>query len=400
MKHNIKPSLTPKGQIRLRITFLGQRVDIATGLSYEADKWANGRAKPNTKNQSRQSATEINGALSRMMDAVDQYFTKCDMAGARPTADGVRAAVSCGSASVMDIAISDAFDAFLEEYQRKRILTIGSQRIYWWTKGKLQEYCPELSIGRLNTESVLDIKSALCKNLKNHSIKQLQSRIDIFLKWLVERYGLDIEIDKTRMRVKLVNAEARVYLTEPEIEKLRDVELDPRYSYVRDVFLFSCYSGLRLSDVRKLRKADIYGDSIHIVTQKTTKNIHIELNRHTRSIYCKYMEMYPDTEKLFPIPISDRVRLQLRRIAKRAGIDSYVTITYYKGEQRVEDTFLKSDVLSFHAARRTFVVQCLQRGIPPLVIMKWTGHANMKSMAPYIAILDETRKSEMQKFDK
>lgn len=400
MKHNIIASLTPRGQIRLRITFDGKRLDVATGLSYDADKWANGKAKPNTKNQNRQTATEINGSVARMVEQIDNYFSLCEIERRKPTADGIRCALSNRSSELDGVLFPKAFDAFMLDYQTKQELTIGSQRIYWWTRNKIAEYFPNLMVRQLDTDMVLHIKDTISRNLKNHTIKQLHSRIDVFVKWAVEKYGLRIDLEKTRQRIKLVSAEARVYLTDDEIEKLRNVELKPSYDYVRDAFLFSCYCGLRLSDIRKLRKSDIYDDAIHIVTQKTSKQIHIELNRHTRSIRKKYLDLYPDMEKLFPIPISDRVRLQLRRIAKKAGIDSTVTITYYKGERREESVLPKRDVLSFHAARRTFVVQCLQRGIPPLVVMKWTGHANLKSMAPYIAILDETKKSEMQKFDK
>ena len=44
-------------------------------------------------------------------------------------------------------------------------------------------------------------------------------------------------------------------------------------------------------------------------------------------------------------------------------------------------------------------MECLRKGIAPLVIIKWTGHSNLETLRPYIAIVDELKKSEMQKFD-
>lgn len=400
MKHNIIASLTPRGQIRLRITFDGKRLDVATGLSYDADKWANGKAKPNTKSQNRQTATEINGSVARMVELIDNYFSLCDIERRKPTADGIRCAVSNIGSGAAVVPFAAAFDSFLKDYQDRQELTPGSLHIYMWTRRKVMEAFPMLNIRLLDDNMVTTIKNTISANLKNHTIKQLHNRIDVFLYWAVDKYGLKINVDKTKQRLKLVAAEARVYLTDSEIEKFRNVELKPSYDYIRDAFLFSCYSGLRLSDVRKLRKADVYDDAIHIVTQKTSKHIHIELNKHTRLLYDKYVALYPDVDKLFPVAFSSSLRLQLHWIAKAAGIDSEVTITYYKRDRRIEEHYKKYEVISFHAARRTFVVQCLQRGIPPLVVMKWTGHSNMQSMAPYIAILDETKKIEMQKFDK
>ena len=65
----------------------------------------------------------------------------------------------------------------------------------------------------------------------------------------------------------------------------------------------------------------------------------------------------------------------------------------------IEETKKKYEILSSHSARRTFVVECLRKGIAPLVIIKWTGHSNLETLRPYIAIVDELKKSEMQKFD-
>lgn len=52
-----------------------------------------------------------------------------------------------------------------------------------------------------------------------------------------------------------------------------------------------------------------------------------------------------------------------------------------------------------HAGRRTFISNALSLGIPPQVVMKWTGHDDYKSMKPYIDIADETKINAMEKFN-
>ncbi len=50
-------------------------------------------------------------------------------------------------------------------------------------------------------------------------------------------------------------------------------------------------------------------------------------------------------------------------------------------------------------ARSTFIVTTLSLGIPPQVVMKWTGHSDYQAMKPYIAIAEKTKADAMKLFD-
>ena len=52
-----------------------------------------------------------------------------------------------------------------------------------------------------------------------------------------------------------------------------------------------------------------------------------------------------------------------------------------------------------HAARRTFICFALSQGIPPQVVMKWTGHSDYKAMRPYIDIAEKTKADAMKIID-
>ena len=52
-----------------------------------------------------------------------------------------------------------------------------------------------------------------------------------------------------------------------------------------------------------------------------------------------------------------------------------------------------------HTGHRTFIVTTLSLGIPPNVVMKWTGHSDYSSMKPYIDIVDEIKASSMTKLN-
>lgn len=69
------------------------------------------------------------------------------------------------------------------------------------------------------------------------------------------------------------------------------------------------------------------------------------------------------------------------------------------GGKRVDEVLPKYALLSSHAGRRTFICNALSLGIPPQVVMKWTGHSDYKVMKPYIDIADETKISAMERFN-
>ena len=59
----------------------------------------------------------------------------------------------------------------------------------------------------------------------------------------------------------------------------------------------------------------------------------------------------------------------------------------------------KYELVGIHCGRRTFICTALSKGIPPSVVMKWTGHSDYKAMKPYIDIADEVKSSYMKQFD-
>ena len=73
--------------------------------------------------------------------------------------------------------------------------------------------------------------------------------------------------------------------------------------------------------------------------------------------------------------------------------------TFYRGNERQDLRLPKYEVVSTHTGRKSFICNALALGIPVDVVMKWTGHADYKSMKPYIAVADEIKAREMAKFN-
>ena len=88
----------------------------------------------------------------------------------------------------------------------------------------------------------------------------------------------------------------------------------------------------------------------------------------------------------------------LKELGELCGFNEPITRMCFRAGARVEETYPKYEMLSTHAGRRTFICLALSSGIPPQVVMKWTGHCDYKSMKPYIDIAGKTKSDAMNTF--
>ncbi len=238
--------------------------------------------------------------------------------------------------------------------------------------------------------------------LKNSTIRKKLDFLSWFLNWATDHgYNNNMAYKKFRPTLKATQKKV-IYLSKPELERLKTMELPQGYSYlepVRDVFLFCCFSGLRHSDAFNLRRNDIKYDHIEITTVKTADSISIELNSVTRAILDKYKGVDFAGNKALPVIQNQPMNRDLKELCKLAGMNEQIRITTYSGNQRKDEIREKWELVGTHTGRRTFIVNCLSLGIPPNVVMKWTGHSDYKAMKPYIDIVDSIKASEMTKLD-
>ena len=193
-----------------------------------------------------------------------------------------------------------------------------------------------------------------------------------------------------------------IFLTRNELDKIRACQIPAAKQYlerVRDVLLFSCFTGLRHSDVYNLKRSDVKEEHIEITTIKTADSLIIELNDHSKAILEKYKDIPFQNNKALPVVSNQKMNEYLKELGELAEIDEPVRETYYKGNERIDEVTPKYALLSTHTGRRTFICNALALGIPVQVVMKWTGHSDYKAMKPYIDIADDIKIQAMNKFN-
>jgi len=160
-----------------------------------------------------------------------------------------------------------------------------------------------------------------------------------------------------------------------------------------------CFTGLRYSDVYNLKRSDVKENHIEVTTIKTNDSLVIELNRHSKAILEKYKDVAFKHYQVLPVISNYRMNCYIKELGELAEINEPIRETYYKGNQRIDEVTPKYSLLGTHAGRRTFICNALSLGIPPQVVMKWTGHSDYTAMKPYIDIADDIKVSAMYKFN-
>ena len=166
----------------------------------------------------------------------------------------------------------------------------------------------------------------------------------------------------------------------------------------RDILCFCSFTSLRFSDAANLKRANINGDSFTITTIKTADTITIELNKYARAV----LERYADVDLggyALPHITNQRMNMYLKDLCELCEINQPITQTYYRGSERIDETMPKYEYIGTHTGRRTFICNALMLGIPAEIVMKWTGHADYKSMKPYIEIANKAKAQAMTRFD-
>lgn len=409
--HKRKAGDTKNLAIRMRVTIKGERpFDFPLGRKVDLDKWDADRERAIGSDK---ETAETNRAIEEYKAQINEVFARFELLEKRiPTPQEVKDLFNdmIGKASLMDenkhLDLWAVFDLFMEQVGKKNQWTPSTHKKFRTIKGHLKSFAPKLNLNELTEKRMQEFVYFLQnKDFRNTTISKYISYIRWFLRWSHLNGYYDGNLHETfKPKFKGVSTASKeiIYLSQQELQQLQKFEFQENQLYlekVRDVFLFQCFTGLRYSDVAKLRRTDIKGDVIHVVTQKTVDGLRIELNKHSRGILDKYKNnKFPDNKAL-PIISNVKMNAYLKVLGRIAGLDEPTRLVYFMKNERIEEVHPKWELLTTHVARRTFVVSALQLGIAPEVIMRWTGHSDYDAMKPYIAIVDELKQKSMSKFD-
>ena len=172
----------------------------------------------------------------------------------------------------------------------------------------------------------------------------------------------------------------RGFLTDEEILRVANKDLGiQRLELVRDIFIFSCFTGLAYIDVANLTPDHIVtmDDKQWIMTkrQKTSVETNVLLLDIPRAIIAKYSHKTYRDGKLFPVLTNQKTNSYLKEIADLCGIKKKLT---------------------FHLARHTFATMSLSKGVPIESVSKMLGHTNIRTTQIYARITNKKIEHDME----
>lgn len=259
--------------------------------------------------------------------------------------------------------LTDAFMMYAEKRGKEKVTT------YTATLRYLKGYDPKVRVGAISPQWAERLVKSLYDKFKQGTARIYASRIKGALAWCFSE-GMIARNPFDQVVLSAPTESERQYLTSDELRKMVDADFDEQ---VRKPFLFSCLTGMRISDIMRLTWANIEEDGGRwravIRMKKTKRMLYVEINDSAKALMG---ERRKGEDKVFEITTTDyRLNLQLARWTAIAGVQKHIT---------------------FHCARHTFATMLLSNGVDIYTTSKLLGHTNIATTQIYARIIDKKRR--------
>ncbi len=383
-----KKAINGEALIYARITVDQKRLNISLKRKVAIGSWD---ARNKKILGSSQTAKEFNRYLDLTKSRLYQCYQELSHEGVVITSKSIK----------QRFLNEDASNHTLLElmgYHTKKIektLAAGTVRNFGVTENYINRFLKnkklkDIYLQQLNYQFLSDFENFLNSHYpdghpKAMSHNTVMKHIQRLRKMVTLAYNLEwINSDPFRrwkMSFEKVNRE---YLSRRELEKLSTYHLPiDRLDRVRDLFVFSCFTGMSFIDIKNLTKGNVWmgGEEgkkwISTFRQKTKSKVKFPLLKRADKILDKY-DCHPVTEvsgTLLPTITNEKANLYLKQIADACGIEKNLT---------------------FHMARHTFATTiALNNGMPMESVSKILGHSKITTTQIYARITDQKMEADM-----
>jgi len=373
--------------IYVRLTVDGKRLEFSTKKFVEKTKWSNELSKmKGTSEEARSINSYLDLMKSKVLDAQMELLHRNEALSIENFKNKL---LGTGERQRMLVHIFQDHNNKIKELVGKEY-ALGTLERYTTSLKHTIEFMQwkynisDIDIKKIDHAFITDYEFWLrsvrnCAN--NTAVKYLKNFNKIIKLCLANEWLEKNPFANYKSKVKEVE---RVYLTEAEIQSIIEKDFKTeRLSLVRDIFLFSCFTGLAYIDVKNLTKSHISigidGEKwIFTHRQKTETASKIPILPVTQMIIDKYAD-HPKSnneDKLLPVLTNQKMNAYLKEIAGVCEIEKELT---------------------FHIARHTFATTVtLTNGVPIESVSKMLGHKNLRTTQHYAKVLDKKVSEDMK----
>ena len=260
-----------------------------------------------------------------------------------------------------------------EMARQKDILKSTTYRQQMTMLNKVENYKSPLFFYEINQDYIKGLKAHCKSKLKNND-STIASLIKSFKKYLhiANQKGISTPISFSEIKNKTFKGN-RTFLEVTELQKLHEYWnsqfINETHKNMLSIFLFSCFTGLRFSDVTKLKAENIMENFVVFTAEKTGKFQRVPINKTAQ----KFINPGTIFNEIYTNEYFNR---ELKNIAKICGIRK---------------------VLSFHVSRHTFATNFLVCGGRVEHLQKLLGHYKIEETMIYVHIVENL--TNLQVFD-
>lgn len=282
---------------------------------------------------------------------------------------------------------TSSFLEFMQKEIRNSDLKESTQRNHYSTVRILSLYKQDILFNELTFEFLHNLEFFLLQQkYHRNTIAKHMKHLKRYINLAINKDLFDLHKYPFR-KYKIKHQETkRVHLTPEELQRLEQFDCQGNRAWRRclDMFLFSCYTGLRFSDITNIRKDNFYyiDQKLWLIysSVKTTTCVRLPLyllfDGKSLPIFHRYENTFG--EKLFNVSgtSNSNINKQLQNICKFASIHKRV---------------------SFHTARHTNATLLLYNGAHITTVQKLLGHKSVKTTEIYGNIMDMTIVNDLQR---
>lgn len=367
MRYSIKPIIRDDKPLKKNgkypiyhlVRFNDIQIKIPSGYDIEKKYWNKERGK--VKKGVVADGTEINNILNNKLSDFQSFIVKQELLKKSINREVVKSFFKGEQSSSCFYTF---FDKQIELWKgRKKKGTLDNYR---FTLIVLKQFRGSVRFTDLDLQFIEELDNYL-RFTRGNSIggafgrhKCLKAIINASIK-----KGLMKETPYQYFRIK--NPPKRLtFLNVEELKKLEQLNLPEEFTgqnKAKDFFLFSCYTGLRFSDLKALTYKNIRDGCLTFTMQKTNKDLSIPLIEKAKHIIAKY-ENHSERQGDLLLPLSNnkRTNINLKQIAEKCNINKPLT---------------------FHIARHTFASTHVYVGTHLILLKELMGHSSIEQTEIY-----------------
>ncbi|WP_185210459.1 site-specific integrase [Sphingobacterium mizutaii] len=381
------PKKNGKVTVMCRITVNGKQSAFSTKLDISTTNWDLKYGRVLGKSR---EAQEVNGKLDNIRLGIEECYSKIlKNEGAVNSAKLKNAFLGMESGELTFFKFYEQFIADFEKKVNSGLRVQGTHRRYKTLLKHLRNFAlikygyTDVMFNDLTSNFVQDFDYYLRdeQSLTHNTIWLYMIGFTTLCRLAMSRKHLAFNPFSEYKNIK--KDKDRGYLLRNELEQLVTFNCEKKKDeLVKDLFVFSCFTGLSYSDLKGLKNSNLQdffdGNQWIIVRRrKTSISSNVMLLDIPKMIIEKYAGMAKDG-KVFPVPSNGSINDRLNTISQQ--IDC-----------------LKNKKVTFHLARHTFATLFLSEGVPLESLSKMLGHKNIATTQIYAKILNEKVGKDMQK---